>query len=107
MDKKPSKILWDVPWEDLLALELAKAGHRRPSHLLLHLKHFRKSENFVRVIKCNVEDESDENEPQAVRICSAIRGVWKMYQSDIKSSNLKVHVVLSALILLCYSNRLF
>ncbi|XP_065877732.1 uncharacterized protein [Euphorbia lathyris] len=90
MDKKPSKIMWDVPWEDLMALELAKAGHGQASHLLLHLRHFKRSENFVRVIKCNVEDESDENEPQAVRICSAIRRVWKMYQSDTKRSTLKV-----------------
>ncbi|WCJ20748.1 hypothetical protein M5689_002962 [Euphorbia peplus] len=90
MDRKPSKIMWDVPWENLMALELAKAGHRQASHVLLHLKHFKRSENFVRVIKCNVEDETDENEPQAVRICSAIRRVWKMYQSDMKSLTLKV-----------------
>ncbi|KAF2308991.1 hypothetical protein GH714_042439 [Hevea brasiliensis] len=90
MDKKPSKIMWDVPWEELMALELAKAGCRQPSHLLLHLKNFKRSENFVRVIKCNVEEESEGSEPQAVRICSVVRRMWKAYQSDMKSLILKV-----------------
>ncbi|KAJ4846821.1 hypothetical protein Tsubulata_004613 [Turnera subulata] len=90
MDKKPSKILWDVPWEQLMALELAKAGCSQPSHLLLHLKTFRRSEKFVRVIKCHIEQESEGREPQAIRICSVVRRVWKAYQSDIKSLVLKV-----------------
>ncbi|ONK73416.1 uncharacterized protein A4U43_C04F31270 [Asparagus officinalis] len=89
MDKKPSKILWDVPWEELLALELAKAGYQKPSHLIIHLKNFKRSESFVRLIKCNVE-EIEEQEPQAVRICSSIRKMWKSYQSDMKVLTLKV-----------------
>ncbi|KAL3499805.1 hypothetical protein ACH5RR_038898 [Cinchona calisaya] len=76
MDKKPCKILWDVPWEEILALELAKAGFPVPSHLIIHLKNFRRSENFVRVIKCHTE-ESNEREPQAVRICFVLRNFWK------------------------------
>ncbi|CAN1333900.1 Intermembrane lipid transfer protein VPS13 [Linum perenne] len=72
MDKKASKIQWDVPWEELLSLELAKAGHRQPSHLLLHLKNFSKPECFVRVIKCTVDDEPEAGEPQAVQICSVV-----------------------------------
>ncbi|XP_062073801.1 uncharacterized protein LOC133778015 isoform X2 [Humulus lupulus] len=89
MDKKPCKIMWDVPWEELMALELAKAGCNHPSHLILHLKNFGRSENFVRVIKCNAE-ESGRNEPQAIRICSLVRKMWKTHQSDMKSLVLKV-----------------
>ncbi|CAI0538916.1 unnamed protein product [Linum tenue] len=90
MDKKASKILWDVPWEDLMALELAKAGYQQPSHLLLHLKNFRKPESFVRVIKCIVEDGNEEREPQAVKICSVVHRIWKAYKSDMKNLVLKV-----------------
>ncbi|EOA17894.1 hypothetical protein CARUB_v10006303mg [Capsella rubella] len=90
MDKKPSKIMWDVPWEDLMALELAKAGSQRPSHLILHLKSFRKSESFAQVIKCSVPEESDGLEPQAVQICSVVRKMWKAYQSNMKNLILKV-----------------
>jgi len=89
MDKKPSKILWDVPWEELLALELAKSGSQ-PSHLILHLKHFKKSEAFARVVKCKAEEETEGGVPQAVKICSAVRKMWKAYQSDMKSLTLKV-----------------
>ncbi|XP_076943882.1 uncharacterized protein LOC143614277 [Bidens hawaiensis] len=90
MDKKPCKIMWDVPWEDLMALELAKAGNPKPSHLILHLIKFKKSESFVRVIKCNTEEESDGSEPQAVKICLAVRKMWRSYQSSLKSLTLKV-----------------
>lgn len=90
MDKKPSKIMWDVPWEELMALELAKAGSQRPSHLILHLKNFQRSENFARVIKCNVVEESDGAEPQAVRICSVVRKMWRTHQSNMKNLVLKV-----------------
>ncbi|KAI3710546.1 hypothetical protein L2E82_40329 [Cichorium intybus] len=90
MDKKPCKIMWDVPWEDLMALELAKAGNPKPSHLILHLINFKRSESFVRVIKCSTEDESDESDPQAVRICFAVRKMWKSYQSSLKSLVLRV-----------------
>lgn len=90
MDKKPCKIIWDVPWEELMAVELAKAGSPRPSHLILHLRNFKRSENFARVIKCTVEEESSEGEPQAVRISSVVRKMWKAFQSDMKSLILKV-----------------
>ncbi|KAL7609935.1 hypothetical protein Lser_V15G10156 [Lactuca serriola] len=90
MDKKPCKIMWDVPWEDLMALELAKAGNPKPSHLILHLINFKRSESFVRVIKCSTEDESDESDPQAVKICLAVRKMWKTHQSSLKSLVLKV-----------------
>jgi len=89
MDKRPSKIIWDVPWEEVLALELAKAGYRKPSHLIIHLKNFKRSESFVRLIKCNIEEE-EEQEPQAVMICSSIRKMWKSHQSDMKVLTLKV-----------------
>lgn len=89
MDKRPCKIVWDVPWEELMAVELAKAGCQQPSHLILHLKSFKRSENFVRVIKCGVQ-EMDGREPQAVQICSVVRKMWKAYQSDAKSLILKV-----------------
>uniref|UniRef100_A0A0D9XMK5 PH domain-containing protein n=1 Tax=Leersia perrieri TaxID=77586 RepID=A0A0D9XMK5_9ORYZ len=87
MDKKPSKILWDVPWEDVLALELAKAGYPRPSHVIIHLKNFRRSENFVRLIRCNVDEE---HEPQALLLCSSIRKMWRSHQADVKVVPLKV-----------------
>lgn len=90
MDKKPCKILWDVPWEELLALELAKAGFPKPSHLILHLKTFKRGESFVRLIKCSIEEQSEESEPQAVNICLAVRKMWKAYQTDMKSLVLKV-----------------
>lgn len=89
MDRKPCKIMWDVPWEELMALELAKAGCQLPSHLILHLKDFRRPENFVRVIKCIVE-EDEGREPQAVKICSVVRKMWNAYQSDLKNFALKV-----------------
>lgn len=89
METKPSKIVWDVPWGELLALELAKAGYRKPSHLIIHLKNFKRSENFVRLIKCNV-DEEEEQDPQAVVICSSIRRAWKSHQSVMKVLTLKV-----------------
>ncbi|KAK7309084.1 hypothetical protein RJT34_05549 [Clitoria ternatea] len=90
MDKKPCKIMWDVPWDELMALELAKAGSSQPSHLILHLKHFRKSDNFVLVIKCNTVEMYEGREPQAIKICSVVRRTWKAYQSDLKSLMLKV-----------------
>lgn len=90
MDKKPCKIMWDVPWEELMAVELTKAGHNRPSHLILHLKNFRRSESFVRVIKGSPEEEIEGRVPQAVRICSIINKMWKAYQSDMKCLILKV-----------------
>ncbi|MFS8029949.1 putative vacuolar protein sorting-associated protein [Helianthus anomalus] len=90
MDKKPCKIMWDVPWEDLMALELAKAGNPKPSHLILHLIKFKKADSFVRVIKCSTEEESEGSEPQAVRICVAVRKMWRAYQSSLKSLILKV-----------------
>lgn len=89
IDKKPSKIIWDVPWEELLALELAKVRNPRPSHLIIHLKNFRRSESFVRLIKCNT-DEDEDNEPQAVRICSSVRKTWKASQTDKRVIALKV-----------------
>lgn len=82
--------MWDVPWEELMAVELTKAGFSQPSHLILHLKNFRRSEGFVRVIKCNPEEEIGGREPQAIRICSVINKMWKAYQSDMKSLILKV-----------------
>lgn len=94
MDKKPCKIMWDVPWEDLMSLELAKAGNPKPSHLILHLIKFKKAESFVRVIKCSTEDESEERDPQAVRICLAVRKMWKAHQSSLKSLILKVNILL-------------
>ncbi|XP_022875485.1 uncharacterized protein LOC111393931 isoform X1 [Olea europaea var. sylvestris] len=90
LDEKPCKIMWDVPWEELMAVELVKAGYMRPSHLIIHLKNFRRSENFVRVIKCNTEEETEEREPQAVRICSVVRRMWKAYLADMKSISFKV-----------------
>lgn len=87
MDKKPSKILWDVPWEEVLALELAKAGYQKPSHVIIHLKNFRRSENFVRLIKCNVDEE---REPQALLLCSSIRKMWRSHQAGMKVVQLKV-----------------
>ncbi|KNA21084.1 hypothetical protein SOVF_046540 [Spinacia oleracea] len=90
LDKRSSKIMWDVPWEDLLALELAKAGRLQPSHLILHLKNFKRSEPFARVIKCKPEEQSEDEEPLAVKICSSVRRMWKAYQSDLKSLSLKV-----------------
>lgn len=73
-----------------MAVELAKAGFRRPSHLILHLRNFKRSESFARVIKCTVEEESGEGEPQAVRISSVVYKMWKAFQSDMKSLVLKV-----------------
>ncbi|OIT19104.1 hypothetical protein A4A49_43623 [Nicotiana attenuata] len=88
MDKKPCKIMWDVPWEELMALELAKAGYPGPSHLIIHIKKFRRSQKFVRVIKCNTEEETEV--PQAVRICSVVRKIWKARQTDVACLQLKV-----------------
>ncbi|RDY03158.1 Vacuolar protein sorting-associated protein 13C, partial [Mucuna pruriens] len=90
MDKKPCKIIWDVPWGELMALELAKAGSAQPSILILHLKDFRRSENFVRVIKCSSVEVFEGREPQAIKICSVVRRTWKAYQSNMKSLILKV-----------------
>ncbi|KAK4746515.1 hypothetical protein SAY87_012827 [Trapa incisa] len=90
LDKKPCKILWDVPWQELMALELAKAGFDQPSHLILHLKIFNRSESFVKVIKCIIQEEPEESIPQAVRICSLVRKMWKAHESDMKCLALKV-----------------
>ncbi|PIN17888.1 hypothetical protein CDL12_09445 [Handroanthus impetiginosus] len=84
MAERPCKITWDVPWAKVMALELAKAGFPIPSHLIIHLKSFRRGENFVRVIKCNTEQSSEESEPQAVSVCSVVRKVWKAHQKDIE-----------------------
>lgn len=88
LDKKPCKIMWDVPWEEILTLELAKAGFSIPSHLIIHLKNFKRSENFVRVIKCNTEESSGQ--PQAVRICFVVRKFWKGNDSDTKNQMSKI-----------------
>ncbi|GMH29787.1 hypothetical protein Nepgr_031630 [Nepenthes gracilis] len=90
MDKKPCKIMWDVPWEELLALELAKSKSPQPSLLILHLKTFKRSEAFARLIKCSSEQDPEDGEPQAVKICSAVRKMWKAYQWSMKSLVLKV-----------------
>lgn len=89
--------MWDVPWEELMALELAKAGYAKPSHLILHLKNFKRSEKFVRLVKCSVE-ETEHEEPQAVQICSVIRKAWKAYQADMRCVNLKVSMPMLSLI---------
>lgn len=94
MDRRPCKIIWDVQWEELLALELAKAGCPKPSHLIIHLKNFRKSESFVRLVKCSFDAEDDQD-PQAVRICSAIHKTWKAHQLDMKTLTLRVSYALS------------
>lgn len=73
-----------------MALELAKAGFDRPSHLILHLKNFKRSESFVRVIKCIIQEEPEGGVPQAVRICAVVRKMWKLYESDMKCLVLKV-----------------
>lgn len=91
LDKRPCKILWDVPWDDLLAIELAKAGYDKPSHLIIHLKNFRRSESFARLIRCNI-GEDEEQEPQAVIICSTLRRTWKAHQTNKKILVLKVSV---------------
>ncbi|KAL8053513.1 hypothetical protein ABFS82_05G077000 [Erythranthe guttata] len=84
MDRRPCKIMWDVPWADVMSLELAKAGLPMPSHLIIHLKTFKRGESFVRVIKCNTENLLDEIEPQAVRVCSVVYKMWKAHQNDNK-----------------------
>jgi len=89
MDKRPSKIIWDVPWEELMSLELAKACLPRPSHLIIHLKKFKKSECFVRIVKCSSE-ESQYEESQAFRICIAVRKMWRAHQGRMKTLALKV-----------------
>ena len=93
MDKKPCKIMWDVPWEELMALELVKGGGNQPSYLILHLKNFSRWENFVRVIKCSVGEESGRNEPLAITICKIVRKMWKSHQSDMKTLILKVNFI--------------
>eukprot|EP01018_Ginkgo_biloba_P007916 Gb_35998 [translate_table: standard] len=97
---KPCKILWDVSWGELLALELAKGGHQKPSHVILHLRNFRKSECFVRIIKSFVEDEQ-EGEIQAMRIYSTIQKLWKTYQSkenhsDFQTLSSRQHITSSS-----------
>lgn len=84
MDKRPCKIMWDVTWEDIMSLELAKAGYSSPSHLIIHLKTFKRGESFVRVIKCNTEEISDEREPQAIQICAVACKMWKAHGKDVK-----------------------
>ncbi|KAJ0970742.1 hypothetical protein J5N97_018701 [Dioscorea zingiberensis] len=88
LDRKPSKILWDVPWEEILALELAKAGRPEPSHVIIHLKNFRRSEAFVRLIMCHIMEDG-EQEPQAMRICFSVRKMWRAHQS-VKLLTLRV-----------------
>lgn len=92
LDKKPCKILWDVPWEELMALELAKVANSQPSHLIIHLKSFKRTENFARIIKCHIEEISGR-EPQAVRICSVVSKLCKEYQADMKCLVLKVSII--------------
>lgn len=92
LDKKPCKILWDVPWENLLAIELAKAGYDKPSHLIIHLQNFRRSESFARIIRCDVGNSEDQ-EPQAIIICSTIQRMWKTHQANKKIVVLKVSMM--------------
>ncbi|KAL4278350.1 hypothetical protein GQ457_03G021670 [Hibiscus cannabinus] len=90
MDKKPCKIMWDVPWKELMAVELAKQGSQMPSYLLLHVKNFRRLEAFVRVIKCTSVEEVEETEPLAVKICTVARKMWRAHEDNINSIMLKV-----------------
>ncbi|GFP96481.1 vacuolar protein sorting-associated protein 13c [Phtheirospermum japonicum] len=57
MDRRPCKISWDVPWEEVMALELAKAGHHIPSHLIIHLKSFKRG--FLKPKTCTTYLESN------------------------------------------------
>ncbi|EPS62857.1 hypothetical protein M569_11929, partial [Genlisea aurea] len=84
MDKKPCKITWDVPWEEVMTLELAKVGHAITSHLIIHLKSFKRGGNFVRVIKCNAEQSPEEQEPQALTVCSAVRKVLMAHRNEMQ-----------------------
>lgn len=82
--------MWDIPWEELMALELAKAGHSKPSILFLHVKNFNRSESYVRMVKCS--DEEEDGEPLAIKICSVVRKSWKQYQASNKTVTVKVDV---------------
>lgn len=97
---RPCKIQWDVPWDELLALELVKGDQEKPAHVLLHLRNFKRSECFVRVIKFLVENDQ-EGTSQATVIYSFIQRLWNTYQSgkkgcDFKMPNIQRHLASSS-----------
>lgn len=86
---KPCKIQWDVPWDELLALELVKGDQQKPSHVILHLRNFKKFECFVRVIKVLAENDQ-EGTSQATVIYSFIQRLWNTYQSRKNGCDFKM-----------------
>jgi vacuolar protein sorting-associated protein 13A/C len=86
---RPCKIQWDVPWDELLALELVKGDQQKPAHVILHLRNFKRSECFVRVIKLLVENDQ-EGTSQATAIYSFIQKLWNTYQSGKRDCDFKV-----------------
>lgn len=86
---RPCKIQWDVPWDELLALELVKGDQQKPAHVILHLRNFKRSECFVRVIKLLVENDQ-EGTSQATAIYSFIQKLWNTYQSGKRDCDLKM-----------------
>lgn len=74
---EPCCILWDVPWEKLLALEMACTTHdHAPIYIVLHLRST--ATIFAQLVKCSRTDYED-GFTHAKLILESISKSWKAY----------------------------
>ncbi|KAL2636221.1 hypothetical protein R1flu_007700 [Riccia fluitans] len=74
----PSSILWEVPWRNVLAVEIAAHLTNR-NYVVLHIRWNTKS--FAHVIKC-YESSLEGRVSHAKKVVRCIRQVWKKYEPD-------------------------
>ncbi|KAJ7562087.1 hypothetical protein O6H91_03G054700 [Diphasiastrum complanatum] len=80
---EPSSVIWEVPYSQLLALELTDVqDNQLPSHVILHIRDDPRV--FARVIKCYT-GMLESGATQAEIIRSAIEVCWKKYGPDRNS----------------------
>lgn len=70
-------------------MELVKGDQQKPSHVILHLRNFKKFECFVRVIKVLAENDQ-EGTSQATMIYYFIPRLWNTDQSRKNSCDFKM-----------------
>ncbi|MCO5611230.1 hypothetical protein L7F22_065481 [Adiantum nelumboides] len=81
---EPCFIVWDVPWQQLLALELANTGSdQAPTYVVLHLSN--QCTSFAHLIKFSTSI-SDEELLQARTLLRGVSKAWKSYGPSRKQS---------------------
>lgn len=82
----PCKILWDVPWWDLLSLELPRT-EQLPSHVIIHRRYDPK--RYAQLVRC-FEVDPGSHVPQAHEVYHSIDHAWRTYGPDRKKLSSQV-----------------